>query len=817
MLLGRQDLLYTFRSARRAPFMTLLVVLTLTVGIGLNVGVFALLNYLFLQAPTKKDPARFVQLYPRYEGWFAGANQSISLTLDDYKAIREQSHALEDAAAFQGPMGGVVNDMHKRTPAALVTCNYFQVYGFDHPLMGRFLLPEECKPGTAADVVVLSERYWKSTFGADKAILGKVIRVNQMHLTVVGIAPDASENFIPIDLWMPFTLQPQWNPSNNLLSKRDTPWLMVVGRLREGYSRTHAAAELTTILRRQDRLYPPQNATSGSRKTSVILTNGSLLANPSLRSLRLGLMVIILGPLSLVLLLACTNVTVLFLSRSIKRRGEVAVRLALGVSKGRLARMLVTESFCTAAIAGVLSTVLAWKIPGWILNFAESAEGKFGSLVTPDWHVFAYLAVLVVIATLACSLAPMRAAFRLDLLTALKGHEGSVTTRMRTTTAIVIAQVAMSFVLLTAAVVFSRLPGMVTGMDPGFETRHVMSVPLEVNTTLNTPSASLTFYRSVESRIRELPGVQSVAYASLEPFHQPNFSEIRLANQSEGQGQPASINDVSPDFFSTFGIALLRGRAFLDSDSSATSTAPVAVVSEALAKAFWGNGNPLGNTIITPDNRRLVVVGVVRDLRSERFGVLDGPRLYTLRDAQTLDGPLYVRFNGDAASLAAGIESAIHSIDPNQVGIPDTIWNNLKAEAEAMDSLATIVRFMAAIAVVLVITGLYAVLMFATNQRRRELGIQMVLGATRPSIFRAILFKGLMQTAIGFVCGLALIAPGAWLWARLLRKSSLPPMSFDPMVYGIATSILLLVALAAMYLPALRATQVDPIEVLRQE
>jgi len=531
----------------------------------------------------------------------------------------------------------------------------------------------------------------------------------------------------------------------------------------------------------------------------------------------MNLMGLILGPLALVLLLACTNVTMLFLSRSITRRGEIAIRLALGAGRARLIRMLALESFFTAAAAGLASIYLAARFPFLLFSAIDPAAAEAASIMRPDWKVFGYLAALVLIATAASALAPMRESFRFDLVTALKGREGSATKRSHTTSALIVVQLAMSFVLLAAAVLFARLPFSIVNTNPGFETRHTMTVPLEVEIPPYTESSALTFERSLESRILQVPGVRSLAWGTLAPFRGAPISEVRLDTQSRGQGRPASIDNVSPDFFSVFGIPLMHGRSFLRADVSANNGTNVAIVSQAFAKAFWSDRDPVGQIIVTPDDRHLVVIGVAGNTRSERFSIFDGPRLYTLRNEQAIDGLLFVRFSGIAAAVAASIEHVVKSLDVTQEGTPSTIWDFLESNATDMRSLAKIILFMAGIAVVLAITGVYSVLTFAISQRTREFGIQMTLGATRQSIFCAVMKRGLRQIALGFLLGLAMAILPAWTWMRLTKDSPMPFDIFDPSVYSIAALILLVVSLSAMCLPALRATQVDPIQALRNE
>jgi len=815
MLMGRQDVLYVIRSAHRTPLLTFVVVLALSVGIGLNAGVFAILNFGFLSPPTKKDPASFVQIYPRYQGWYLGREKDSSFNAEDYDAIQAQARSLADVAAWQAIATRLDGIRRPVGDSNLVTCNYFRVFGIDRPLLGRFFHPDECRPGTAVQIAVLSEHFWRNYYSSDPRIIGKVVHINRQPLTVVGIASDDSANLLSGSVWIPYSLEPAFNHGNNAFRNPNWAWLTVAGRLRQGYSRTDATAELETIMRRRDRSYFEQKVFTLDRKTSLVLTDGSFIHNPAMQSVTMILMGLILGPLALVLLLACTNVTMLFLSRSITRRGDIAIRLALGAGRARLIRMLALESFLTAAAAGVASIYLASRFP--FLLFSAIGPAAPASAIRPDWRVFTYLAALVLVATAACALAPMRESFRFDLITALKGREGLATMRSHTTGALIVVQIAMSFVLLAAAVLFVRLPFSIVNTDSGFDTRHTMNVPLEVETPPYTEASALVFERSLESRILQVPGVQSFAWVSLAPFRGAPVSEVRLDPQSRGQGRPASIDNVSQDFFSTFGIPLMHGRFFMRGDVSANNGSQVAVVSQAFATAFWGNSDPVGQIVTTPDDRHLAVIGVAGNTRSERFSILDGPRLYTLRNEREIDGQLFVRFTGSATPVAASIERIVNGLDETQQGTPSTIWDFLESNASDMRSLAKIILFMAGIAVVLAITGVYSVLTFAISQRTREFGIQMTLGATRQLIFRAVMKRGIRQIALGFVLGLAMAFPAAWAWMRVTKNSWIPFDSLDPSIYSIAALILLVVSLVAMCLPALRATQVDPIEALRNE
>ena len=811
-----QNFRYAVRSARRAPLLSAIAILALALGIGLNTGVFTMLNAMFLTAPTLVNPASFVQLCPRYSGWFTGADQNSAFTTEDFDAIRNHSQTLEDVAAQQ-QNSALLEQGNKNIPILLASCNYFHVLGIDRPLMGRFFASGECQRGTGTQVAVLSEPLWKHQFDGDPAIIGKTIHLNGVPLAVIGIAPSDAANYLLGGIFVPYTLEPQLNHANDLLASPDTPWLSITGRLRTGSTRDDARAELTAIMNQQDRAYVERKISAFNRTTSLTITNGSFIENPNLRNLVLGLMVLMLGPLALILLLACSNVATLFLSRTLARRGEIAIRLALGVSRSRLAGMLLMESLLTVCIGGTLSMLLAYRVPLLIMDTMAAGKATFVVLIRPEWRVLGYLAILMAAATVLSSLMPIRAAFKLDLLTALKGREGAATVRSRTTSGLIVTQIALGFVLVCAAVIFGRIPGLIKGVDPGFEVHHTLAVPLAVNTSGNNRAKAQIFYSALEAKLLATPGVQSVAYASLHPFNQSPPDEIRLPSQTKGTGQPASVDDVSTSFFSLFDIRLMRGRVFLPSDVSSTGASPLAVVSQAFARQFWPAGDPLGKTIVMPDDRHLTVVGVVADTRSERFGVLDGPRLYTLRGPYDLTGNLYVGFLGSAKPLETAVRDAVKSLDPTQIIAPQTIWESLESRAESIAALSHIILVMASVALLMAVAGVYGVLSFAVNQRTREFGIKMVLGASRATIFRSVLLQAIQDIAIGLMCGVALAEPAMLLFNRLLAKSPLPLRKFDLTVFATSALLLAVVSMIAMYLPAIRAMRTDPMRVLRTD
>ena len=811
-----QDFRRALRSARRAPLLSSVAVLALALGIGLNTGVFTIVNAAFLRGPTRVDPASFVQIFPRYAGWFTGADQIPSFTTEDFEAIRSLSHTLSEVSVWR-QYPAVLEQENKYITALLASCNYFHVLGIDQPLIGRFFASRECDSGAQAQVAVLSAPLWKNEFDADPQIVGKTIRLNDVPVTVIGVAPSGVANQLLGGVILPYKLGSQLDQAGDLTDSPDKPWLSMTGRLRPGFARANAQAELTAIMNQQDRAYVQRKTSTFDRKTSLILTNGSEIEHPSIRALAVGMSTLMLGPLALVLLLACSNVATLFLARTIARRGEVAIRLALGVRRSRLAGMLLMESLLIVCLGGALSMVLAYRVPLMILNLLAPGQSSFDLRLSPDWRVFVYLMILVAAATVLSSLMPIRAAWKLDILTALKGREGAATVRSRTTSGLIITQVALGFVLVCAAVIFGRMPGLIRGINPGFEIHQTLTIPLRVNTSGDNRAKAQVFYRSLETKILAIPGVQSVAYASLQPFIPSPPEEVRLPRQTKGSGQPVSVDEVSDNFFPSFGIRVLRGRAFRSTDTTSTGPAAVAVVSQALANEFWPGSDPIEKKVVMPDDRYLTIVGIVANTRSEHFGRPDEPRIYTLRGPSAVGGNLYVRFVGNAKPLENAIREAVKRLDPLQTTVPQTIWEAVEEHAEFITVMAQIILLVAAVALLMAVTGVYCVLSLAVSQRTREFGIKMVLGATRADVFRSVLLRAIKNVAIGLTCGVALAEPAMLLVNRLLATSPLPLHKFDLTVFGISAVLLAAVSLIALYLPAFRAMRTDPIRALRTE
>lgn len=614
-----QDLRYALRGIVRAPFLSFAVLLALSIGIGLNAAVFALVDTSWLRPPVEKDPGSFVRVIPSYSGSFGTENLLPTFSVNDYEAFRTRARSLRQVAGYNRILRATLDDDSARVGVGLVTCNFFDVYGWGPPVKGRLFLPEECAPPGSAPVAMITEALWQNQYASDPNIIGRMIQINHHLHTVVGVLNVRVPAWMREDVWVPYSMQAEFWDSYDAFKHSDYPFLFVAGRLNSGYSRAQAQAELKAIESQQDRSVP-------DRKTALQVTNGSLIQDPNARPLGLAIIPLVMGPMVLILLVACTNVVMMLLSRAAERRSEIAIRVALGAGRKRLLRMLATEGVVIATAAGAGSVYLAQTLPGvlWRFILRESGYQDFG----PDWKVFAYLAGITLVAGSIAGSAPARESVRVDLLTALKGQQGTSTSSSRMRNALIITQMVMSFVLVAAGVMFARIQRSITAGDPGFERRQVFVVPLNVGAPTYTPESAAAFYRMVRERVLEIPGVRSASYTDTPPFSERPSEGIRFPGESQGQGQHAVVEQVSTDFFSTMGIRILRGRAFRDSDAAGSTASAVAIVSRTFGANFWKGQDPLGKVVVLPDNSQVLVVGVAHDVESSNFDNPNEARLY---------------------------------------------------------------------------------------------------------------------------------------------------------------------------------------------
>ena len=789
----RQDIQHAVRSIRRQPGLAIATVLTLALGLGLNVSAFTFLQGLLFRARVDHDPESFIHLSPEYRREQGRRTGSWLVSVRDYRAYAAGAQTLSALAGWS-PVHAILGD-GDRDPqlALLVTCNFFEVYGLSAPKFGRLFSQSECDTPGAAPVVLIGEEIWKDQFGSDPRIVGRTLRVNRMLFTVVGVLPAGFAGRIRgPGIWSPWTMQRIFFGNNDLFHSDSTQWLTVEGRLKTGKTRAEAQSELAVIAARLDLL-------ESGRHTTMRVTNGSFGDEPALKSNLFWIQPVVMGALTLILLLACTNVTVLQLSRAVTRRREMGIRLSIGAGRVRLMRMLLTEMLLLATIAGFLSACIAFQAPA-IFSKVLAASSMPVYQTRPDLKVILYLGAIILATTLMAGLSPAIESLRVDLHSATKSvGSGLGSGAKRRRGFLVAAQVAMSLALLVCAVSFFRAQHSMFTADPGFETRQVLFVPLQ------------TRVAGAADRIREIAGVESVA--SGKPFSQeeegPATEEVRAPRQLAGSGKQVVVTDVSANYFEALNIPLLQGRA--------SRNAREAVVSRAFAQSFGPGKELIGRSFVLSDAAEVTIVGVARDVASDHPGAVDGPRLYRWRDLSSPVDTLLISFHGEPAAMSSRVREAIRRLDPESQAWPRTLREILDETAERFSPMIRMVGVLAALALSLAILGIYGVVAFTVSQRTKELGIRMALGATRAGVVHLVLTSGIRPIAVGILAGMPIAFGGAEAVAILLRNAPVSIQPKDPLTFLGVASLLVFAGIAAMLRPAWRAATSDPMHALRDD
>ncbi|HKQ80160.1 MAG TPA: ADOP family duplicated permease [Blastocatellia bacterium] len=805
-----QDLHFALRSLRNHMLLSVVVVATLTLGIGFSAGVFAYYNAELLRARVDRDHGSFARIYSAYTEDPSRPGRLDETTLEDYLTFRDGAKSLGNLAAYARFDAPLDKDDPREARTLLTTCNFFSLYDPGKPLLGRLLQPEDC--AAANPVVVLSERLWRYRFAADPQIVGKVTHFNGQPVTVVGVTPNFAGMVNGARAWFPYTLETYLKGGDNLLRPGEAAWLNVAGRLNPGFSRQDATAELRLLASQKDRLHP-------GRLTTVVVTDGSQIQAPG-ESAAMLVFAVLLGMLFFLVLIVCVNVTTLLLARASARRQEIAVRLALGAGKIRLIRTLLTETFLLASLAGLLSLYLTWRIPGilnrWLTN--QSEGGGVDYSLAPDWRVFGYLTMVTVFAGTMAGLAPALQSLKVNLSEMLKGRQiapgGGRGSRLYGL--LIGAQVALSFFLLCGAVFCVSAYQKAVAFEPGFETRRVLWTGLFVKSSGAQERNWDAFHRTLKERLEALPGAQSVAHSNRPPFMYAWTTRVQAPGQAMRQ---VAINWVSPNYFSTLGIPIVSGRAIRESDppceNSGGKFGCSVVVSQQLAREVWPGENPLGQTLQSPEGNSFLVVGVVRDVSSTRLGGLDDPMIYQPLNLNGIIPPHpLVRFSGDGPALARAITTISREMAPELTIEAKTIESMREGLMESLERQTRLFVFLGALAVILVVIGIYGVVAFAVSQRAKEMGIRIALGAQTKDIYRAVLIANVRPVAVGLLIGLALTVAAFSALAPLIRDElNMNPL--DPITYAITIVLLAAAALGAMLNPSRRATKVDPLTALR--
>jgi putative ABC transport system permease protein len=812
-----QDLRYGLRMLRKNPGFTAIAVITLALGIGANTAIFSVVNAVLLRPLPYPDSGRLAMVWQKYtiRGWGL-----VPVSYPNFVAIREQSQVFEDLSATSYYLYNLTaDDSPERLMGMRVSDNFFSVLGVS-PAIGRVILPEEDRTGTQR-VVILSHGLWQRRFGSDAGIVGKSLALNGEAYTVAGVMPPDFQYPPPFNItmastWYSMPKADLWVP----LPKAATQTSVgsrnyhLIGRLKPGVSPAQAQAEMNAIAGRLEQQYPGPN-------TGLELSLTTLFEQV-VGSVRQALW-ILFGVVGFILLIACANVANMLLTKASGRRRELAVRLAVGASRLRLIRQLLIESLMLASLGGVLGILLAnW---GCKLLIAINPE-KLPRImeIQLNWYALCFTAAVTLLTGIIFGLMPALQASKLDLNESLKEGGRSATggfTGSRSRQLLVVGEVALSLVLLIGAGLLLRSFATLIAVDPGFNPERLLTLNLTLTgTNYGTQNQQTGFYQQLLQRIEHLPGVEAVgAVNSLPLTGDAGNSGLTIEGRppvSPNERPHPAYRVINPDYFRALGIPLQRGRAFTIGDASGSPL--VAIINQSAARVFWPNEDPLGKRIrpdIVPPDQWLTIVGVVSDVRHASLNVAPQPEVYW----PFLQNPdrrinLLIRTTADPLNLAGAVRSEIRAIDR---ALP---VSNLKSMDELLSDSVAQWRFytllltaFAAVALLLAIVGLYGVISYAVSQRTHEIGIRMALGASPRDVLRLIINHGLVLTLAGVGLGLA----AALGLTRVLKNLLFHVSTTDPAIFVGIVLLLAGVASLACYLPARRATKVDPITALRDE
>ncbi len=817
-----QNTRYGLRMLRKSPGFTAVAVVSLALGIGANTAIFSLVDKLLLRTLPVKAPEQLMLL----------SSESISphfinniFSYPDYADYRDQNQVCSGLIAFnQTSLNLGSDEQAAKVTGEYVSGNYFDVLGVQ-TVRGRASTPEEERAPDAQPVAIVSYGLWQRRFSADPDLVGKAVTLNGVSCTVIGIAPGEFTGMTlerPTDIWVPLLLRPQLTPGFAGLTKRNGAWLKIMGRLRPGVTSEQARAGLDVLATQIRGTYLSESERHlPFNERRMLLESGgkgiSILRQEFSRPLLLLMAVV-----GLILLIACTNVANLLLARSTVRRKEMAVRLALGAGRARLINQLLTESVLLALIGGATGLLLApWLTEALLAFHPRLATAPDTLRQVLDMRVFGFTLLVALLSGLIFGLVPALQSAQADLTLALK-DEGSMLgrgpRRLSPRNLLVIAQVALSLVVLVGAGLFVKSLRQLFAIDPGFKPANVLIVPLDLTEKKFDERSGPAFYRQITERLKALPGVAEVSAASVIPMSGSVMTNSVIVEGYEtkpGENIGIDANTVGPDYHRLMGIPLVRGRDFTAQDRA---DAPgVCIINEAMARLYFPAQDPIGKWLKLGDaSPQLEIVGVARDSKYHELTEAAQPHLDLplLQQASFRFLNLHLRATSDAASLLPVVRREIKGLDPH-LSLLDmrTMAGWLSDSIAAARMAATLVGLFGLIALLLAAIGLYGVLSYSVNRRRREIGIRLALGARTGDVLRLVLREGMTLVFIGTGLGLG----GAFVSTRLFASLLYGVSATDPLTFVGVSLLLVLIALLACYLPARRATKVDPMSALRYE
>ena len=800
------DIRYAMRNLVKRPAFTIIATITLALGIGANSAIFSAVYSLLFKPLPFPEIHRVITIWDKQPSQGYTHNE---VAMANYLDWRAQNHSFDQLALYRWWNVNLTgNDTPERIQGFLITANYTDVTGIK-PMIGRAFTAEENQPGKG-DVAMIANSLWQRRFGADPNVVGKTITVNGVPLTIVGVMPNSLSYPVPGEIYAPLTIAPE------LASNRQSHEFYVVGRLKPGVTVKSAQADIDNITARLQQQYPETNTGLGATVFPIVAD--------TVRKYDTGVWVA-MGAVAFVLLIACANVANLMLARASGRHREIALRAALGATRWRIVRQLLTESVIVALLGGVLGLLIAV----WGVEALRAANPGDAAKFAPGWNqlginfpVLAFTIGLSVLSGLVFGLAPALQISKPNLNESLK--EGSRQSSGRShglRSSLVVFEVALSLVLLVCAGLFFRSFLTLFKTDPGFNPDHVLTMNLMLpHAKYNEEAKGAAFYKELVQRVKATPGVESAAAVNFLPLGGSNASDAYLVEGAPkpppGQENDGRYRVCTPDYFKTMRIPIVKGRAFTVQDKAGAT--PVVIVNETLARKQWPGQDPIGKRIRFdyPLDKApwMEIVGISKDVRHE-LTLEVTPELYLPHAQDSWNSMVLVaRTSVDPASLAGAIRRHVWAIDKDQPVFDVRTMEEVRAISVGLQAFtSTMTAVFAAVALLLASIGIYGVMAFVVTQRTQEIGIRMALGARSVDVLRLVLSNGMKLALIGLLIGLAV----AWGVTRFFAKLLFGVQPTDLLTFAVVSACLLTAAFLACYVPARRATKVDPLEALRYE
>jgi predicted permease len=811
-----KDIRYAVRGLLKRPGFVVIAVITLALGIGANTAIFSLVNTVLLRSLPVDRPNEIVSVAVR------GKDDSFSaFSYPNYKDFRDRNEVLSGLLVYRFvPLSMSRGGVNERIWGYEVSGNYFDVLKVK-AIQGRTFMPDEDRTKLSSPVIVVSYDSWQRRFGGDPNLVGKDVLINNHQFKVVGIAPEGfkgTEFIYSPEIWLLASMMEWAEPGATWIDDRSSKNFFGIGRLKSGVTARQAEASLNLLGQQLAKEYPDTNEGQNIR----VEPPGFIL--PDIRGAVVSFTWVMMAAVALVLLVTCTNLAGLMLARATDRRKEIAIRLAMGANRLRLIRQLLTESILLSFAGGAVGVLLALWIVKVLLALKPPIDFPLALDVSVDWRVLLFSLIVSVIAGAVFGLAPALQSTKPNLLGALKdtaAQGGAVKTRLRSV--LVVAQISISLVVLIAAGLVVRTLQQLQTMNPGFETQNALTMSFDLGLQGYDEAHGQQFYRQLAERLQSVPGVESAAVTSYIPlslnYNSRNvFVEGKPAER--GENVPLTMNaSAGPGYFKTMGTPILQGREFSEQDQEKSES--VAVVNEMFVRRIMPE---LQNTAEAVGRRFsfhsatgpfIRIVGVAKT--GKYFNIAEEPRPFAwtpMSQDYNSSGILIARTKGSPEPFFASVRSQVQSLDPN---LPlfdvKTLTEHMKLALFPAKVAATVLGVFGLVALMLAAIGVYGITSYAVAQRTHEIGIRLALGAQLSDVLRLVLSHGLKLTIIGAALGLF----GAFLATRAITSVLYGVSATDPLTFGLVSLLLVGVALVACYVPARRATKVDPLISLRME